>query len=342
MLSEVSANPVPGSRLERLMVRSTLLAGNPSGMPAERPLTVYLPEAACDKDRRFPVLYLLPGWTGAGRTQFEWDPFRESMAARLDRLIQTGRMAPVVVVAVDLFTWFGGSQFVNSAFFGPHADHIVHELIPFVEARFPVLKGNKHRGVFGKSSGGFGALRLALDYPGIFHAMACHSGDMGFEWCHRASLINLCNGLKRHDYDPQRFLDYCHKAVKLQGSEIEMLMHLGMGGFYSPSSTAPLGFDMPIDYYDGSMREDVWALWQAHDPLERVEASDAEGVRKLGVCYFECGVRDQYNLQYGARQLAAKLKKRGIAHTYEEFDDNHSNTAYRYDVSLPRLVEALS
>src|SRR6185295_4660259 len=44
--------------------------------------------------------------------------------------------------------------------------------------------GTGRRGVFGKSSGGYGAITHALRNSDIWAAAACHSGDMGFELCY--------------------------------------------------------------------------------------------------------------------------------------------------------------
>ena len=52
--------------------------------------------------------------------------------------------------------------------------------------------------------------------------------------------------------------------------------------------------------------------------------------------------RDQYFLQYPARGFVRKLERHGIAHHYEEFDDDHSGVDYRMDRSLPFLYEALA
>jgi hypothetical protein len=56
----------------------------------------------------------------------------------------------------------------------------------------------------------------------------------------------------------------------------------------------------------------------------------------------DCGAQDQFNLQFGARQMSHRLTALGIAHEYEEFDDTHNNIQYRYDVSLPKLARALA
>lgn len=329
------------SHVVKTFVKSRVLANTRSGMDPIRPISVFVPEEAKkDPSRRFPVLYCLAPWTSAGRSQFDWQPFKESLQDRLLRLIQSETIPPCIVVAPDLYTEFGGSQYINSSFLGNHASHIVEEVIPYIEKNFPVQPGPKHRGVFGRSSGGFGALRLAMDFSGVFSAVGCHSGDLGFEWVYRRELIELSNGLKRYDYDVNRFLDYCRTAVKLSGFETHLLMLIGMGATYSPNEASPDGFDLPLELRSGRLLNDVWNRWAEHDPLQRCETHQ-EGLRKLGMLYIECGNRDQYNLQYGARQFADKLKKYAISHTYLEFDDNHSGTSYRYDVSLPLLLKAL-
>ena len=84
-----------------------------------------------------------------------------------------------------------------------------------------------------------------------------------------------------------------------------------------------------------------WANWLAHDPLVKLEPR-ADALRGLKALYIDCGGADQFNLVYGARRLHRALEQRGIAHRYEEFDDNHTAVDYRMDVSLPFLAGALS
>jgi hypothetical protein len=67
----------------------------------------------------------------------------------------------------------------------------------------------------------------------------------------------------------------------------------------------------------------------------------AKALRRLRGIYIDCGWADQYHIHYGSRILSQRLAELGIAHSYEEFDDNHSDIDYRMDVSLPFLVRAL-
>ncbi len=342
MLSLVKATSAQ-SQLVELLVRSERLAHNPANITADRPLTVYLPrQAAEDSQARFPVLYCLAPWTSAGRGQFGWQAFKESLKDRLDRLIAAEEIPPVVVVCPDLYTYFGGSQYINSDFLGAHGDFLVDELLPFVEEHFPVKKGAPWRAVFGRSSGGYGALRLAIDYPGAFAAIACHSADLGFDTVFRRDLIDLCNGLQRYVDDLEAYIEHCRQAPKLAGRDVHLMMLLGLCASYSPNPHRPEGFDLPVDLKTGRLLPSVWQQWLSHDPVEMLEHPQVrEALRQLRCFYLECGNRDQFHLHYGARQLRQKLDQYQISHIYREFDDNHSGTAYRYDVSLPLLCAAL-
>jgi enterochelin esterase family protein len=246
------------------------------------------------------------------------------------------------VICPDLYIDYGGSQYINSSWIGNHADHILQELIPYVEQNFPVKKGFQHRAALGRSSGGFGALRFALDFDGSFAAIACHAGDMGFEWTYRRSLIDICTGLYKFQ-DPVIWLKELKKQKKLSGFDTHVLMMLGMSAFYSPNPSNPAGFDLPITLRNGELTETVWNRWMAHDPIEIVNnPTSQDRLGKLKALFIDCGNRDQYFLQFGGRQFSAKLKELGIKHNYSEFDDNHSGTAYRYDESLPLLLAAIS
>jgi hypothetical protein len=320
------------SQIEKLEWTSELLRNSFAGDSHIRPVSAYIPL----QSGSFPVLFYLPPWTHGGRTAFDWQPFKESLQARLDRLIESKLIPPVVVVAVDLFTRFGGSQFIDSSYFGPHGSALTRELVPFVEKNLPVKAGNEHRGVFGRSSGGFGALRLALDFPNIFSRVACHAGDMGFDLLYGADMATFPNKLARHGADAANFLAKVFTLPKISGGDVHLLMLLGMCGFYSPNAKASLGFDLPIDLKNGVIDDAIWQRWLDHDPV-RLVARHASPFANLSTLFIDCGNRDQYNLMYGARQLNALLKKRSVPHTYQEFDDDHSGTDYRYDVSLPEL-----
>src|SRR3954453_5331027 len=163
-------------------VESHALDGNPLGDPAARRLAVWLPPSyAGDSTRRYPVIYWLAGFTGTGEMMFQGNPWQPGLGERLDRLVAAGAMGEVIVVAPDCFTRLGGSQYIDSPATGAYETHLTTELIPEIDRRFRTPAERAGRGVGGKSSGGFGALVLAMRPPSLFAAAASHAGDVYFE-----------------------------------------------------------------------------------------------------------------------------------------------------------------
>lgn len=316
------------------------LKDNPLGLDPKRSLSYYLPPKSFGNGP-FPTLYLLAAWTNAGRTMLDWQPFKESIPEKLDRLWQEDHLPPFVLACPDFYTPFGGSQYVNSDFLGLHADAFVNDMIPVLEQSLPVIPGL--RGVLGISSGGFGALRLGMDYPGAFQAVACHSGDMGFEVAYRHDLVTLASGLARFGGDPKAYLDACFQAPKRTGRDIHLLMLLGMAATYSPNLSEPVGFDLPMDPYTAALRPAIWDKWLSHDPVVRIQRPEIqEALKRLKLLHVECGAKDQFHLHFGARQFHKACLQAKVPLSYAEFDDNHSGLTYRFDTSLPLLLDALT
>ena len=67
-----------------------------------------------------------------------------------------------------------------------------------------------------------------------------------------------------------------------------------------------------------------------------------KALHSLDFLFLDCGTLDEYNLQFGHRIFSAKATHFSIAHRYEEFMGTHSNTSYRYGVSLPALSEVIA
>ena len=348
---------------------SKVLAGNPLGDPTTRRLAIWLP-AEYDRGsrgRRFPVFYDLVGFTGTGLAHLNWKPFSENVAERAARLVHERKMGPAIIAFPDCFTSLGGNQYVNSTAIGNYADFLLQEVIPLVDREFRTLASREHRGCFGKSSGGYGAIVHGMKYAAHWGAIANHSGDACFDFVYRADWPNTLNELGKYrkparkdgryahrlDSDEERrmldglddgrvrrFLDAVWKKPKLSPQEGHAIMNLCMAATYDPDPEAPNGFRLPFHLESGELLEDRWKRWLQHDPALLVPRH-ARNLRRLKGIYIDCGWRDQYHIHYGTRQLSRALEHAGIAHQYEEFDDNHSDVDYRMDVSLPFLYRAL-
>ena len=328
----------PAGRVERLTLNSTLLKNNLLGDPSVREIDVYVPAGVAAEG--LPLLVDLVGFTAGGPAHTNWKNFSENLPERLDRLIGTGAMPPCIVAFPDCFTKLGGNQYINSAAIGPWDDVLLQEIVPLVE-RTHQCGGAGKRGVFGKSSGGYGAIAHALLHPDFWSAAACHSGDMGFELCYLGEFPRLLRALAHQGGSIEKWINAFYAAPKTRDNDVHDLMTLAMCATYDPDPTAPYGIRLPVDAQTCELIPERWENFKAWDPLRLVETRGA-GLKKLKALYIDCGDVDQYDLVYGARRFHRALERLGVAHTYEEFPDDHSSVDYRMDKSLPLLAKALS
>lgn len=328
----------PMGSVGRIMVESRALAGNLLGDPTARAVDIYVPVG--HDGRGLPLLVDLVGFTGSGLSHTNWTGFRENLPERLDRLIGEGHMPPVVVAFPDCFTRLGGNQYINSAAIGAWEDFLIDDMVPAIEQRFG-CGGNGRRGVFGKSSGGYGAITHALRHADVWAAAACHSGDMGFEICYLPDMPAVLRALAGSDSSIERWWRQLEAAKKQSDGAGKVINALAMAASYDPDPSQFLGLRLPVTFDTCEVIEERWANWLRHDPVVAVE-TQADNLRQLKALYIDCGERDQFNLLYGARRFVRRLNELGVPHRYEEFSDNHSGVDYRMDESLPYLAQALS
>jgi enterochelin esterase family protein len=322
-------------------VRSEALAGNPLGDPSERPVVVYRP-AGYDSEgsRRYPALYVLHGYTGNAAALLATRPWETNVLQWADRLIEQGAMAPALVVLVDGFTRLGGSQYVDSVHNGDYATYTIRDVLGHVDGNYRTIASEGGRAVLGKSSGGFGAMHLVLQHPGVFAAFASHSGDSYFPYAHPPAFATVQRALEAHAFDIAAFVADFERKHKRSPAEYTTMEMLAYTAAYSPRSAKAFDLDLPFDRATAELLPDVFARWLAFDPAERVTKHKAE-LSRLRLRYLDCGRRDEYNLDVGARVIAERIRDLGLDVSHEEFDDDHRNVGYRYAVSLPALSAVL-
>src|SRR5262245_45868529 len=172
---------VKRGRIEITRFESEVLRGNPLGDPHVRRVPVYLPPSYDhEPQRRYPVVFVLTGFMARGRMLLNDDPWSTPLDERMNALVEKG-CEEMILVMPDCFTRFGGSQYLNSSATGRYQDHIVRELVPWVDRTYRTLASRDHRGVAGKSSGGYGSLVLGMTHPETFGAIVSHSGDVCFD-----------------------------------------------------------------------------------------------------------------------------------------------------------------
>jgi S-formylglutathione hydrolase FrmB len=331
-------------RFEEAVIESEALRENALGDPHERPIWVYLPPGYDeDTDRRYPSIYVIQGLTGQLDMWRNRAPFRRNFPELLDDLYaREDAPPPAVVVFVDCWTSLGGSQFVDSPATGKYHTFLCDEVVPWVDGRYRTLAAPEHRGIAGKSSGGYGAMITPMLRPDLFGGLATHAGDALFETCYLLEFPQVVRAL-RDEYEGSfdRFWeDFRSRPAFSKSTDHELLDSWCMAACYSanPDGTVSL----PFDTVTGELIPEVWERWLAWDPV-RMVPQHAEAVRSLKAIYIDAGKRDEFHLDLGADAFRRALAEIGVTDIYFElFDGTHMAIEYRYPLGIAYLAERLA
>jgi enterochelin esterase-like enzyme len=290
-----------------ITVHATSLEHNRVGDSPDRAVAVYLPPNYGKSAQRYPVLYLLHGYTGDERGWM--NPGYVGLPDLLDKLIAQHAIGPMLVVMPNSFNRFGGSFYANSELSGDWEDFIVRDLVAYIDAHYRTLAATASRGIAGHSMGGYGALRIGMEHPEVFVA---------------AYGMSPCCAVWNASEDRDDVVK-AQKAKNLQevvdggmGPQSE----LALAAAFSPNlHNPPFGVDWPFDA-KGQPVPAVVARWKAN-VLTEIAAKYAAGIPRLHALGFDVGRQD--GLLPSLRQLNQEMTKLGIAHQYSEYDGNHSN-----------------
>jgi len=335
--------PVPlAGRLEERTLASRALAGNPLGDPSDRPLWVYLPPGYDDEpDRRYPSVYMIQGYTGALPMWLNRTPFRPTFPEAADALFAGGGAPPCVVVWVDAWTAYGGSQFVDSPGTGRYHTYLCEEVVAEVDTHYRTLAAPAHRGIAGKSSGGFGAMITPMLRPELFGGFATHAGDTLYEHCYLPDFAKAVRALRDYGGSYDAFwADFRNRPAFTKQSDMTLVLVYGCAASFSarPDGTV----ELPFDVRTGQLLPEVWQRWLDWDPV-RMVPQYAAALRSQRAIWIDAGTRDEWYLDLGAAAFQAELAGIGVTDVhFELFDGAHGGIDYRYPLALRYLAERLS
>ena len=352
-------------RLDEHILDSSVLRGNPLGDPSGRPIWAYLPPVYdAEPERRFPTIYLLQGMTGQLDMWANRSAFRPTVPESIDALFagEAGAApAAAIVVFVDCWTSVGGSQYLDSPGTGRYHTYLCDEVVPWVDGRFRTLAAREHRGIAGKSSGGYGAMITPMLRPDLFSGLATHAGDGLFEVCYQPEFAECARALRDHyDGSFDRFwADFRSRPPMSKPDDGALVNEWAMASCYStdPDGTVRL----PFDPATGELLPEVWERWLRWDPVRMARTADGTAaLRSMRAIWIDAGKRDEYFLDLGAEAfrrecLAAgareagtpELRPRAAADAgpelyFELLDAKHGAIEYRYPLALAWLADRLA
>lgn len=308
--------------LSTLVVKSEVLKKNPLKDSTTRFNPILIPK---NNSGKLPIVFVLSGFAGHPAKYMSPRFHEDNFIQELDQLIAANKAPLAYYVFVDAYTFWGGSQFINSNGMGRYEDYIVKELLEQVVAYFQI--DSKKVCAFGGSSGGYGALSLARSYPDLFNYIGAIAPDSFFE----ASLLpeireNLIKLEQNGGLESVQKKFKEDQFVKKRDS-FGIANIIAMGLCYATTKDEPFKIKWPIDLRTGELIEKNWKLWLKHDPIEFLKNAPLNKSQKF---YLDVGIYDQFQLQYGTRQIADILKSKKVEVRSGEFVGN------RFDISSRR------
>jgi S-formylglutathione hydrolase FrmB len=330
-------------RIDEHVISSELLRDNVLGDPACRPLWVYVPPGYDSSTQRYPSVYVLQGYTGQLVMWGNRSAYRPTFPEAADAVFAAGDVPPAVVVYVDAWTAYGGSQFVDSPGTGRYHSYLCEEVVPFVDARYRTLADRAHRAISGKSSGGFGAMITPMLRPDLFGAFASHAGDALYELCYLPEFGKSVRHLRDYDGDIHAWwADFQSRTAFTKPADEHLLMVLGISACFSAREDGTP--ELPFDPRTGVVRPSVWQRWLDWDPV-RMAPRYAGALRSLRAVWLDAGTRDEWFLDLGAEAFREALLAAGLPEQrvhFELFDAGHGGIDYRYPLALAWLCHRIT
>lgn len=302
-------------KLERYLylvpIDSRALRGNLIGDPSLREMAVLLPPTYYkEPKRRFPVVYLLHGLgqrkEGHVHTARMFEFFHDSMKA--------GKLAPMILVAVDGSTAFGGSYFGNSPVVGNFQEYVALEIVGKVDSLFRTDRSRAGRAVAGFSMGGFGSIKLGMKYPDIFSQVGSLSGSpLSIRYrkqVYRSALLN---------HRKPASLAELRESVTYEKNWSLAAAYAKASVFSANPKNPPFFLDLPFERRDRDEDDPVWQRWWDDDPLAAV-ATHQKALRAMETIYLDQG-DDETTL--GTEEFDRELTRYGVGHTHFIFRGDH-------------------
>jgi enterochelin esterase-like enzyme len=331
------------SRLLEMRIDAPSLQTNTVGLGSRQTVRIYLPPSYPHSQVRYPVLYFLPGYddpvwifTGGALQGFR-------MRDALDGLLAQRRIEEMIVVIPSGTTPLGGTFYSNSPVLGNWEDYVAGDLVTQVDRRFRTLARPEARAVAGTTSGGSGALLLAMHHPDIFGAVYAlnpvllHPGALDADGI--CSVADAGRYLSIQEATAALTEKQARLALKLYlqgqiGSDSEAAalraFFITLGAAFSPNPSSP-GLPVRLPYRRGAegLEADPSARAAFESGLgdwqEKIRRYDGN-LRSLRLLALDYGTGDSIRwLPKGCEHVAALLSAKGIPHRVLTHPGNHED-----------------
>ncbi|MGC8764948.1 MAG: alpha/beta hydrolase [Brevinematia bacterium] len=335
MFCQLWAGEKTKGSFEVVDVEATSLSNNIFGESTKRQVIVYLPPDYQNENKRYPVLYYMPGYTITAYNVVGSIALGFPITDIMDEQLKKGNIGKMIVVAVDGVNIFSGSFFVNSPLTGNWEDYIVKDLVNYIDSNYRTIAKASSRAICGHSMGGFGALYLALRHPETFSVVyAMSAGILDREGVKNSTVLvdkkyekdwfNLIETLEK--MSKEEALKYIRDNAKSWRLTYDpKLFSLAYGCAFAYDSVDKPPFIKYPKRKDGSFDEEVVLIWNNGfgNWEKKIEDYKNKSIRLKAIAW-DCGNQDEYEwIPRGAKYLDELMMKYHIPHTYFKYDGTH-------------------
>ena len=299
----------PAGSIDRIKIHGKSLEGNLAGDTPDRDVCVYLPPSyGTSGNRRYPVIYLLHGFTDSTDNWFGTKPYFINVPRVADKALASGGSREMIIVMPNAFTRYQGSMYSNSVTTGDWETFVATELVSYVDAHYRTLATRKSRGLSGHSMGGYGTIRIGMKHPEVFSSIYVLSP------CCMAPATQVSPGWikaeKIQSPDEIEQADFATKAA------------LASAAAWSPNPNhPPLFLDLPSR--NGEFRPGIANKWAANAPLAMIDQY-IDRLRQLHAIAVDAGAQDA-GIAETVKALDQVLTNYKIAHAFEIYEGTHSS-----------------
>jgi len=304
------AQPQKGTK-ERIKIYSQAIEGNLINDPAERDVTVYLPPSyGSEPDRRYPVLYMLHGFTDTDSQWFGWENHWIDLYHVIEEALSTGNTKEMMVVMPNAYNRFKGSMYSSSATIGDWETFVAKELVNYIDAHYRTIPEVSSRGLAGHSMGGYGTIRLGMKFPQVWSAIYL--------------LSPCCMELAMVGADPEfmQTVEAVKSVDQLEDASFFVIATLASAAAWAPNSNNP-PFYLDLPFTEGKVLPEIAAKFSANRTLYTIDQY-IYNLKKLKAIGMDAGLQDS-GISGATRKLHELLDSYGIPHEYESYEGDHLN-----------------
>jgi S-formylglutathione hydrolase FrmB len=310
-----SQGPAPAAtvaiegKVERVKVHGASLEGNLMGETASPEVSIYLPPSyATDTARRYPVVYLLHGYTGTDLGYF--GPTGRQTQAIAERVFDRGEAREMILVMPNCMNAYGGCMYSNSVTAGDWEGYIADDLVAYVDQHYRTIATRAGRGLGGHSMGGYGAIRIGMKRPDVFSAIYALSSCCLNEGTVRPGRSN----------EPSA-AELVTSIDDVRGRRGGAAGTLARAAAWAPNpANPPLYLDLPTK--SGVVQPEVAVKWAANSPVAMLDQY-VPNLKKYTAIALDIGLQD--GLITSNQVLVDRLNRFGVPHTFETYEGDHGN-----------------